>query len=179
VIGANVTIIEFDGTVDTVCDQIDINESVDYKLKPRGSTALLDAIGFVVSEYDKYNCEGKTIVVVVTDGGENSSTEWAQTAIFDLINERKEQGWEFVFLAANQDAIKTAQSYGFDANSSMSFASSERGITQAYGATANYTTSLRTMSKSAALKSKSDFVEANLDVLSETGAVDDNSEISS
>jgi uncharacterized protein YegL len=177
--GANVTIIEFDGTVDTVCDQIDINESVDYKLKPRGSTALLDAIGFVVSEYDKYNCEGKTIVVVVTDGGENSSTEWAQTAIFDLINERKEQGWEFVFLAANQDAIKTAQSYGFDANSSMSFASSERGITQAYGATANYTTSLRTMSKSAALKSKSDFVEANLDVLSETGAVDDNSEISS
>lgn len=171
--GANLTIIEFDSVVETVCDQIDINEAIDYELKPRGATALLDAIGFVVSEKEKYTCEGKTIIVVVTDGDENSSKEWTQKAIFDLINERKEQGWEFVFLAANQDAIKTASSYGFDANASISFAASGDGVAHAYGATTTYATSLRTMPKNAALASKTTYVNAHSDVLSEVGAVDD------
>ena len=177
--GANLTIVEFDNTVDVVCDQVNINEAIDYKLQPRGATALLDAIGTVISEKEKYDCSGKTIVVVVTDGGENASQEWTKTSIFDLINERKEQGWEFVFLAANQDAIKTATDYGFDANAAMSFAANSKGTEAVYMATTDYTTNLRTVSKEAALKSKSDFVEANADVLSETGAVDDSDNTSS
>jgi len=170
--GANLTIVEFDSVVDVVCDQVNITEAAEYKLQPRGGTALLDAIGTVISEKEKYDCAGKTIVVVVTDGGENSSKEWTQKAIFDLINERKEQGWEFVFLAANQDAINTATGYGFDANSAMSFAASGKGTEAVYLATSDYTTNLRTLSKDAALKSKTAYVEANADVLSETGAVD-------
>ena len=169
---ANLTIVEFDTDVDVVCDQVNINEAAPYVLKPRGMTALLDAIGMVIAEKEKYTTDtGKTIVVVMTDGDENSSREWKRDKIFSLINERKEEGWEFMFLAAGQDAISVGQSYGFDANSTVSFADNGVGATHANAVASAYTSGLRTMSKSAALKSKSDYIMANADVLSETGEV--------
>lgn len=172
---ANLTIVNFDNSIDFVCERINIHESQQYKLTPRGSTALLDAIGSVISEADKYSTkDGKTIVVVLTDGDENSSTEWQRDAIFELIKERQEKdGWEFIFLASGQDAIKTASSYGIDASGSMSFADNSRGVTTGYAATSMYAANLRTMPKSAALLKKKQFVDANLDTLSEVGAVDD------
>lgn len=169
---ANLTIVEFDNSIDIVCDKININESETYKLNPRGGTALLDAIGTVIADHEKYTSkDGKTIVVVLTDGGENASREWNRDKIFDLINERKEAGWEFMFLASGQDAISVGSNYGFDANSTVSFADNGRGVAAAYQASSVYTASLRTMSKAGALKSKSDFVAGNAESLSETGEV--------
>lgn len=169
---ANLTIVEFDNRIEMVCEQVDIKDVADYKLVPRGATALLDAIGSVLGDTDKYTSkDGKTIIVVLTDGGENSSTEWTRDAIFEAINERKEAGWEFMFLASGQDAIQVGSAYGFDANSTMSFADNAAGATAAYAAGSVYTSSLRTMSKSDALLQKKAYVDANLDTLSEKGAV--------
>jgi len=169
---ANLTIINFDNKIETVCDQVNINEAETYHLYPRGGTALLDAIGSVIGDVDKYSSkDGKTIVVVLTDGGENASTEWNRDDIFKSINERKEDGWEFMFLASGQDAIQVGSHYGFDANSTVSFAESGDGAVAAYAAGSIYTSSLRTMSKDDALLQKKGFVDANLDTLSETGEV--------
>lgn len=169
---ANLTIVEFDTYVDVVCDQVNIMEAAAYKLKPRGMTSLLDAIGTVISDSEKYTSkDGKTIVVVMTDGDENSSKEWTRDKIFSLINERKEEGWEFMFLAAGQNAISVGQSYGFDANSTVSFADSGQGAVHANAVASAYTTGLRSGSKAFALKAKSDYVMANAGVLSETGEV--------
>jgi len=169
---ANLTIVEFDNYINVVCDRIDINEAVEYELNPRGMTALLDAIGTVVSDNLKYKAEdGKTIVVVMTDGHENSSKEWKRDKVNTLINERKEEGWEFMFLAAGQDAIKVGQSYGFDADSTVSFVDNGAGATHANAVASAYTTGLRSGPKSFALKSKSAYIQANADVLSETGEV--------
>lgn len=171
---AQLTIIEFDTTVDTVCDQVDINEAAEYELKPRGMTALLDAIGTVIGDPDKYETDdGKTIVVIVTDGGENSSKEWTHDKITKLIEQRKEDGWEFLFLASNQDAIAVGSSYGFAAEDSVSFANNSRGIEDAMMMQSSYVGSLRTMSKGEALNHKAMFVAAS-GTLSDTGAVDDN-----
>ena len=168
---ANLTIVEFDNQVDTVCDQVNINEAEEYTLKPRGMTALLDAIGMVVGDADKYNTDdGKTIVVIVTDGGENSSREWKRDAIFNLITERKEAGWEFLFLASNQDAISVGHSYGFAAEDSLSFGNNSRGIAAGTETATAYVGSLRTMSKTDALHSKAMYASASAD-LSDTGAV--------
>jgi len=170
---ANLTIVEFDAVVNTVCDQVDINEAEEYELHPRGSTALLDAIGLVVGDAPKYNTDdGKTIVVIVTDGGENSSQEWTRDKIFDLITERKEAGWEFLFLASNQDAISTGASYGFAAEDSLSFGNGARGIAAGTETATAYVGSLRTMSKGAALNAKAMYASASVD-LSDTGSVDD------
>ncbi len=171
---ANLTIVEFDSYIDMVCERIDINEAAAYELKPRGMTALLDAIGTVISDSEKYTSkDGKTIVVVMTDGIENASKEWTAPQINKLINERKEEGWEFMFLAAGQNAIKTGVAYGFDADSTVTFSNTGQGATSANEVASVYTTSLRTMSKSAALGAKSNYISANADFLSEVGNIGD------
>jgi hypothetical protein len=171
--GAYLTIVEFDSRIDRVCDRVDINEAPEYTLIPRGGTALLDAIGFVISDSLKYKSKGKTIVVVVTDGGENSSKEWTRDGIFELMEERKKDGWEFMFLAANQNAIAVGNSYGFDPDATISFAPTKKGFHDVYAATASYTTTLRSSSKAAAVQGKMDFVNDNLDTLSDIGEVGD------
>ncbi len=171
---ANLTIVQFDNEINCVCDKVNLTEAEKYVLKPRGMTALLDAIGYVISDKEKYTSKGgKTIVVVLTDGDENCSKEWNKDKIFKLINERKEDGWEFMFLAAGQDAISTAIGYGFDGDSAVSFASSGLGATHAHEAMSVYTANLRDGGKSFARAAKKSYVDAHLDTLSEVGAVDD------
>jgi Mg-chelatase subunit ChlD len=170
---ANLTIVEFDNEADTVCDRVNINEAEEYVLRPRGGTALLDAMGLVIGNDLKYNApDGKTIVVIVTDGGENASREWTREQIFDLINERKEAGWEFLFLASNQDAISTGVSYGFAAEDALSFANTSKGFSDATAVATGYVGSLRTMSKGDALAAKKMYAAAS-DDLSEEGAVEE------
>ena len=171
---ANLTIVEFDNTVDVVCEQVNINEAKEYVLKPRGMTSLLDAIGIVISEKDKYtSTDGKTIIVVLTDGDENSSKEWRADKINALINERKEEGWEFMFLAAGQNAIEVGQSYGFDKDSTVTFAKNRNGMNHATNIASGYTSTLRSFGKESALGMKSAYVSANLDALSEVGNIGD------
>ncbi len=171
---AKLTIVEFDDSINTVCDRIDINEAVDYKLNPGGSTALLDAIGSVVGNNLKYNApEGKTIVVIITDGGENCSHEWNRDSIFEMISERKKDGWEFLFLASNQDAIKTGAMYGFDADQTVSFANDAGGIANANAMASIYTATTRNFSKDDAMLMKKQYVDLNAADLSEIGAVPD------
>jgi len=147
--GANLTLVEFDNDYNVIYESVDISSVEPYALIPRGGTALLDAIGQAVNSVPE--TEGKKIVVVVTDGGENSSREYTNESINALITEKQDQGWEFIFLAANQDAIATARSYGIDTANAINFAASAAGATEGYAATAAYTTSLRTKSKAAAL----------------------------
>ncbi len=90
--------------------------------QPRGSTALLDAIGRTVLDLDRRlatlseaDKPGKVIVAIFTDGLENASREFTHPQIGDLIREHREaRGWEFLFLAANQDAIATASAMRMD-----------------------------------------------------------------
>ncbi len=174
---AKLTIVEFDDTIHTVCDRIDINEAVDYNLNPGGSTALLDAIGSVVGNNLKYNApEGKTVVVIITDGGENASREWKRDSIFEMIEERKKDGWEFLFLASNQDAIKIGAMYGFDADQTVSFANDAGGIAAAGNMASVYTATTRNFSKADAMLMKKQYVDMNVADLSEVGAVPNKSD---
>jgi len=88
---------------------------------PRGGTALLDAIGRTVNGITANDGEN-VIVVIITDGEENSSREFNKTTINQLIGQKKEKGWEFIFLGANQDAIKEAAVLGINSNSSLTYA---------------------------------------------------------
>jgi hypothetical protein len=90
---------------------------------PRGSTALLDAIGRTIKETDERlnglpanEKPGKVICAIFTDGLENASQHYTAKHISDLIRlYREDKGWEFIFLAANQDAIATASALRIDA----------------------------------------------------------------
>lgn len=130
---------EFDDRVDTIVPTRDINEVLPYVLKPRGSTALLDALGKTINEFGaelrrlpESERPDTVVVVVVTDGGENSSREFSREKIFEMINHQRDKyNWDFVFLAANQDAIQTGGALGFRAASSMTFDTKNVGGTYA------------------------------------------------
>ncbi len=166
---ANLTFIEFDDHITPIYAQMDINKAEEYKLNPRNSTALYDAIGATLANADEVKTTGKKIVVIVTDGGENASTEWTKDGVFGRIESLKEAGWDFLFLAANQDAMGVGMSLGMEAGETVAFAHSAVGAQAGYAAAVNYTTNLRSgMSKSMTM----DVLDAEIQssaVLSKTG----------
>lgn len=106
---------------------------------PRGSTALLDAIGRTIKETDRRlhaladnRKPGKVILTIFTDGLENASREYTIKHISDLIRlYRDEKGWEFIFLAANQDAIATAAQLSIGAAMSGNVEFCDAGVSTA------------------------------------------------
>lgn len=118
---------------------------------PRGSTALLDAIGLTLASLKEAHAKlpederpEKTIVVIQTDGQENASHEYTRAQIKSLIEaQEKDAGWAFIFLGANQDAISVAQGMGIQANRSMTYAHDGIGTRSAYVATSSSVGGLR------------------------------------
>lgn len=114
-----VSIFSFD---DTVTENVHFAEQrPTFVLKPRGGTALLDAIGVALVKtgetlrnLPEHERPGKVYFVVVTDGHENSSKEWKKDRIKTMLDVQQNMyGWEVIFLAADLSAVATGQSYGF------------------------------------------------------------------
>lgn len=140
---------QFDNTYEEVYPSTDINVVSKYSLSPRGMTALTDAIAKTVIDFGdelavlpEDDRPGTVIVVIVTDGLENSSREYTADAVKALITEQQEKyNWEFVFLAAGQDAIVTGAGYGIGAGSSLTFDANNIGL--AVSAASTYSTVTR------------------------------------
>lgn len=119
---ALVTTVLFDTELSTIHDRVPLEKMeklTEKEYYTGGCTALLDAIGTTVhhiGEIHRYAREEdrpqKTIFVITTDGEENSSREYTYPKIKKLIGKKKEEGWEFIFLGANIDAISTAGRMG-------------------------------------------------------------------
>jgi len=101
--------------------------------QPRGSTALLDAIGRTI---DYIGAElaatpvaerpSKVIIAILTDGQENASEHFNMASINQRITHQTEKyQWEFLFLGANQDAIATAARMGIQAHNSATFVAND------------------------------------------------------
>ena len=136
---ARLTLVQFDDAYEVPVSAKPIQEVPQLTAAtytPRGSTALLDAIGRTVKETDRRitalpeaEKPGKVILTIFTDGQENASREYTATHISDLIRlYRDQKGWEFLFLAANQDAIATAAAMNLDTHSSANVMYSMAGV---------------------------------------------------
>ena len=115
----------------------------DYEV--RGTTALLDAVGDSIKHIrniHKYAREEdrpqKTLFVITTDGMENASYKFNYRDIKKLISKQKEQGWEFIFLGANIDAVEVASHIGIDARRAVNYHADSKGIAQGFGAIGNF-----------------------------------------
>jgi Mg-chelatase subunit ChlD len=90
----------------------DIQRTLMYELRPRGSTALLDAVGMAITAtgeklkaLDEAERPGKVVFVIQTDGQENSSRDWTWEKAQEVIKRQSEQfNWQFVFLGMGSDA---------------------------------------------------------------------------
>ena len=82
---------------------------------PRGSTALLDAIGLTVAAIEaRPHTDEEMLVAVLTDGYENASTQFRLEQIRAIIQEREKRGWDFVYLSADPGAFSDAGRMGFE-----------------------------------------------------------------
>ncbi len=85
---------------------------------PAGGTPLYDAIGRGIDGLDGKiaNGAGKAILVIVTDGEENSSRKYqgepGRRAIQELLKVRQDAGWLVVFLGAGIDAARQGSALG-------------------------------------------------------------------
>lgn len=140
--------VQFDNRYEKVYEDRDVSEA-EAVIQARGSTALLDAIGRGATELGaklrrkrESARPGTVLVVVVTDGYENSSTDWTADEVKDLIaTQENTYNWEFVFLGANMDAVDVGTSFGFKAGSTLTYDTAYAGATaQSLG---NYTTRTR------------------------------------
>ena len=117
---ANVTLVQFDTKYEFVHSGVNIKQVPPFTLMPRGSTALLDAVGRAINETGSRLAEmeesqrpGLVVFVIVTDGEENSSREFTREQIKTMVEHQQSvYNWKFTFLAANQDAFAEGASMG-------------------------------------------------------------------
>jgi len=102
---------------------VDINDIKKFEYAAGGSTAMNDGIGTGIYKVGQWlhkrdengeEMPGKTLVVVMTDGMENSSREYTLKQVQDMIKEQTDKySWEFMYQGTDITTSKTADELGF------------------------------------------------------------------
>ena len=116
----------------------------------RGCTALLDALGGAIRHIrtiHKYarpeDVPEHTLFVITTDGMENASRRYDADRVRAMVREQQKQGWEFLFLGANIDAVETAGHFGIGADRAVTYRSDSEGTRLNYEAVSKAVTAVR------------------------------------
>jgi len=136
---ARVTLAQFDTEYDVVYANRPIGDVPRLELQPRGGTALYDALGRLITDVGadlaalvEDERPGTVIVVVLTDGHENSSREWTHDAVGAAIRRQEsDYAWDFLFLGANMDAVQIGTALGVQAEKSMTWDTTGGGVVNA------------------------------------------------
>lgn len=119
------------------------------EIGPRGSTALLDATAKTIHRTQKWLDDnpwfnGKVIQVIATDGYENASREYTNERLKNLIESKKDQGWDFIYLAANVDAWATGGAFGINPGDTVQYNPDARSVGNTYSTLSAAVTGSRT-----------------------------------
>ncbi|MBR3475524.1 MAG: VWA domain-containing protein [Oscillospiraceae bacterium] len=140
-----VTTVLFDSRIQTIHDRVELQAmkpmtEKDYAVG--GCTALLDALGSTIRhivDIHRYaraeDVPARTTFVVMTDGLENASRLYSSEEVKRMIrHEQEKYGWEFLFLAANIDAVETAGRMGIRPERAVNYNADRQGTRIAYEA---------------------------------------------
>lgn len=150
---ATLTTVLFDSSWRILHNGVDLHE-----IKPMttsdyiagGMTAMLDAIGETINRvqdrHDELGAEKpeNVLFVITTDGEENSSHKFTKSQIEKMIKHQTNgHGWKFMFLGANMDAVKEAESIGIAKDYATGYTYTSKGIGDVYTTMSCVTSSLR------------------------------------
>ena len=119
----SVSYFKFASEVEEVFIGKDVNdvEYLDGKYLPGGMTALFDGVGTAIDKIGKWlnsmkeeDKPEKTLVVIMTDGGENFSKEYSASKVKDMIKHQEEKyNWSFVYMGSDLTNADDANTLGF------------------------------------------------------------------
>ena len=141
-----VSTVLFDHETEVLHDRIPIDKVApltDRDYTVRGCTALLDAVGKSILHIRNIHKNARpedvpahTMFVITTDGLENASKEFTYGKLKKMIEAQQEQGWEFLFIGANIDAIGEAAKVGIRADRAVNYHSDAAGTSAVFRALA-------------------------------------------
>ena len=142
----NVTTVLFNDKIDTIYNREDIRRIkplTDKEYEVGGTTALLDAVGSTilkVSRTEGVQDKGtKVVFVIITDGLENASEEFTKEKVKKMISDKQEKaGWDFIYLGANIDAAKEADSIGVNKKNAVTYRNTGSGVRRNFEAVSAY-----------------------------------------
>ena len=149
-----VSTVLFSSRAEVIHDRVDISEVgplTEKEYYVDGCTALLDALGGAIhhiGNIHKYarpeDVPEHTVFVITTDGMENASRIYSAEKVRSMIKKEEEKyGWEFLFLAANIDAVETAERYGIRAERAANYRATGKGTEAMYDCVSDAVMSLR------------------------------------
>ncbi len=102
-----------------------------------GCTALFDTVGHAIAHIESIHryarpedVPAQTMFIIITDGMENASREYTRRKVKEMIEGKKRDGWEFLFLGANIDAAETADTLGIAADRAVDYHADSEGTRQ-------------------------------------------------
>ena len=140
---AEVTTVLFDDKYEKISDAVDLNKTEELTSAiyyARGNTALMDAVGRTITEtlgqMEKNKiCPAKrrVLIMIMTDGLENASTEYDKAKIKSLIDSTtNEYKWNYVFIGANIDSASEANSIGISGSHAANYDSDSEGVKESF-----------------------------------------------
>lgn len=160
---ASLSLVQFDDQYEVVYENRDIRVAdrlTEATFQPRGSTALLDAIGRTINAAGarfaalaEDERPDKVLFVIMTDGFENASREFTAAQISELISRQHHiYKWQFMFIGANQDAVLSAREIGIPAAASLTYAANSEGTQVAFSMVAEKICNYRNSQNAVALE---------------------------
>lgn len=121
-----VSLVKFNTRTNVVFENVpigDVPRLDTARYSPGGGTALYDGVANAIKLGEQDLAENdKAILVIFTDGQENSSVENTREQVFKQITTKQNDGnWTVVFLGADQDAWDAGLSLGVAAGNSMMY----------------------------------------------------------
>lgn len=143
------SVIRFDTEIEVLHDGVCISEipkATVNTFRPRGMTALFDAVFHMIRIIKRNikrasNPSNKVMIAILTDGENNQHRECKSAQHFKKVLKHYQDthGWEFVFLAANQDAIETGSKMGIPQQKCLTFSANPTTCHAAFEGLSNST----------------------------------------
>ncbi|MAE19007.1 hypothetical protein CMK12_08785 [Candidatus Poribacteria bacterium] len=140
---AKLSLILFDNEYQVVHQAVDIQQVEPLNQDtyvPRGSTALLDAVGKTIDAVGerlaatpKSERPSQVIISILTDGYENASQTYSKPKVAEMIKHQTEKyNWAFEFQAANMDAFAAAKELSITPDRVVQFEATGEGVREAF-----------------------------------------------
>ena len=147
----------FNNVINNIYNFVDINEVKPLTEKvfyAESMTALNDAIGLTVnlvgkqlSNLPEEERPEKVLVTIITDGEENSSREFTNNDVKELVKHQETvYNWTFNFIGANIDSFGEGKTRGINTNNTANYVATPVGVSSMFEGLSNYTLSYRGVS---------------------------------